>query len=104
MNEKNFVEQIQIFSKDLDIDIVKKILVFDEVSSTNIKCKELAQNSEPEGTIVVSQIQKKVVEDLIESGIHLRVVFIFQLSCNPNVNPARQRSFHCLPRFQYVKQ
>lgn len=59
MNEKSFVEETQDFSKNLDIGIVKKFVVFNEISSTNIKAKELAQKGEPEGTIVLSEIQKQ---------------------------------------------
>ena len=59
MNKIDFIEKTTAFSKTLDIDLVKKLVIFDEINSTNLKAKELAQKNADEGTIVISKIQKK---------------------------------------------
>ena len=59
MIDNKFTEKTLNFFKTLDIDLVKKFIVFDEVSSTNIKAKELAIYGEYEGTVVIARIQKK---------------------------------------------
>lgn len=88
MSNKKFVEETQVFSKDLDIDIVKKIIAFSELSSTNSKAKELAQKDEPEGTIILSEIQKSGrgrfnrVWESPEGGLYLSV--ILRPICKPD--------------------
>lgn len=59
MNENNFIEQTRDFSKHLYIELVKQFFVFEEIPSTNAKAKDLARAGKVEGTIVLSQIQKK---------------------------------------------
>ncbi|UCD13176.1 MAG: biotin--[acetyl-CoA-carboxylase] ligase [Thermoplasmatales archaeon] len=59
MKECSFIGKTLDFSKSLDIDLVKKFVVFDEIPSTNIEAKELAENGEGEGTVVLARIQKK---------------------------------------------
>ena len=59
MSENNFVGKTHDFSKHLRIDLVKQFVVFEEVSSTNAKAKDLVQEGKIEGTVVLSQIQKK---------------------------------------------
>jgi len=59
MNIENFVEKTKNFAENLDIKLVKNFVVFNEISSTNLKAKELAQKNAGEGTIVISKIQKK---------------------------------------------
>ena len=58
MNEHTFKEKILVFSKSINIDLIKKFVVFDEISSTNIKAKELAQDDGAEGTVVIARMQK----------------------------------------------
>ena len=57
MKETKFVTKTTNFSKNLHIDLVKKMLVFDEVNSTNITAKELAQAGAEEGTVVIARKQ-----------------------------------------------
>ncbi len=57
MKEIKFVKKTTDFSKNLHIDLVKKMLVFDEVDSTNIIAKELAQAGAEEGTVVIARKQ-----------------------------------------------
>lgn len=57
MSETPFVEQTKTFFQEVDIPLIKKTIVFDFLSSTNAKAKELAQQGESEGTIVLSQTQ-----------------------------------------------
>jgi BirA family biotin operon repressor/biotin-[acetyl-CoA-carboxylase] ligase len=57
MKETKFVKKTTDFSKNLHIDLVKKMLVFDEVNSTNITAKELAQAGAEEGTVVIARRQ-----------------------------------------------
>jgi len=59
MKEESYIDKTKDFAKTLDINLVSKFLVFDEISSTNLKAKELAQKNANHGTIVISQIQKK---------------------------------------------
>ena len=58
MKNSTFIKKTIEFGKNLDIDLAKKFIVFDEVESTNNKAKEFAEDSE-EGTIIISKIQKK---------------------------------------------
>jgi len=59
MKDTTFIEKTLNFSKNLCIDLVKKIIVFDEILSTNSEAKKLARKGEEEGTVVIAQIQKK---------------------------------------------
>jgi len=59
MNSNTYVENTTDFCRNLGIDLVKNVFVFDELSSTNIKAKELAQNGKEEGTVVISRVQTK---------------------------------------------
>lgn len=60
MNESSFVDKIsELETKHIRKGFVKKILVFDELSSTNSAVKDLAIQGEGEGTLVLSQVQKK---------------------------------------------
>ena len=64
-NKKSYIEEIFFtektfkFFKNLQSDFYKKIAVFEDISSTNIKAKELAKNTEDEGTIIISKTQSK---------------------------------------------
>jgi BirA family biotin operon repressor/biotin-[acetyl-CoA-carboxylase] ligase len=57
MKETLFVKKTLEFSKNLHIDLVKKLFVFNEVDSTNRIAKELALANAEEGTVVVARTQ-----------------------------------------------
>ena len=57
MKETVFVKKTKEFSKKLNINFVKKLLVFNELDSTNSTAKEFAQANAEEGTIVIARIQ-----------------------------------------------
>jgi len=57
MKNTRFIKNPSYFSKNLGINLIKKIYVFDELNSTNDYAKELAIKGEDEGTIVISRIQ-----------------------------------------------
>lgn len=59
MNDDIFIEKTLDLSKKIDIGFVKKFVVFDKLSSTNTKAKELARNGEEEGTVVIARMQQK---------------------------------------------
>lgn len=88
MKDKTYIEETQDFSKTLDIDIVDKFVAFDEISSTNLKAKELAQKNAKHGTIVISQIQKKGrgrfdrVWESPEGGLYFSIVL--KPECKPD--------------------
>ena len=87
MIDNTFIEKTLDFSNNIDIDLVKKIIVFDEISSTNIKAKELARNGEEEGTVVIARIQKEGrgrfdrIWESPEGGVYLSVIL------RPDVSP-----------------
>ena len=88
MKDNTFIEKTLDFSKNLDIDFVKKIIVFDEIPSTNSKAKELVRKGEGEGTIVIARIQKKGrgrfdrLWESPEGGLYLSI--ILRPDCPPN--------------------
>jgi len=88
MNEESYIEKIKDFAKTLDINLVSEFVVFDEISSTNLKAKELAQKNVAEGTIVISKIQKKGRGrfdrnwESPEGGLYLSVVL--KPDCKPD--------------------
>lgn len=88
MKDTMFIEKTLDFSKNLNINFVKKIIVFNEIPSTNSKAKELAQKGEEEGTIVISRIQKKGrgrfdrLWESPEGGLYLSI--ILRPDCPPN--------------------
>jgi len=59
MIENHFIQKTQDLSKKISIDFYKKFFVFNELSSTNTMAKKLAKDGEPEGTVVISRIQKQ---------------------------------------------
>ncbi|MBN2066015.1 MAG: biotin--[acetyl-CoA-carboxylase] ligase [Candidatus Thermoplasmatota archaeon] len=59
MSETSFVEQTKTFFQELDVPMVQKPLVFDSLSSTNAKAKELAQQGAQEGTVILSRTQEQ---------------------------------------------
>lgn len=59
MRKKTFVEDIQQFSKNLQIGFVKKLLVFDMLDSTNSTAKDFARADAEEGTIIIARTQCK---------------------------------------------
>jgi len=59
MKDNAYIKKTLDFFQNIDMDLVKNFVVLDEVSSTNEKARELAQNGEGEGTVVIAQIQNK---------------------------------------------
>jgi BirA family biotin operon repressor/biotin-[acetyl-CoA-carboxylase] ligase len=59
MKERAFVKKTREFSKRLHIDVVKNLLVFDELDSTNSTAKELALAGAEEGTVVLARTQNQ---------------------------------------------
>jgi BirA family biotin operon repressor/biotin-[acetyl-CoA-carboxylase] ligase len=59
MKKKEFREKTLVIASNLVTGLVKKVRVFDTVSSTNTKAKEFARKGEPHGTVLISRAQKK---------------------------------------------
>lgn len=78
MKDNAFIKKTLDFSKSLDIDLVKKVIVFDKTPSTNSKAKELA--GKQEGTVVIARVQKKGkgrldrVWESPEGGVYLSII------------------------------
>lgn len=87
MNSDDFIEKTLDLSKNIDVDLVKKFVVFNEISSTNSKAKELAQDGEAEGAVVIAQMQKSGrgrfdrVWESPEGGLYLSLIL------KPDVSP-----------------
>ena len=58
MIEQDLKDKILDDIKTIKSPIVKKIYIYDELPSTNIKAKEFAQTGEKEGTIILAFTQK----------------------------------------------
>jgi BirA family biotin operon repressor/biotin-[acetyl-CoA-carboxylase] ligase len=58
MIEQNFKDKILDIIQTIKSPIVKKIYIYDELPSTNIKAKEFAKKGEREGTIILAFTQK----------------------------------------------
>lgn len=88
MNEENYIEETKNFAKKLDINLASKFVVFNKISSTNIKAKELAQKNAKHGTIVISKVQKKGrgrfdrLWQSPEGGLYFSI--ILKPQCEPN--------------------
>jgi BirA family biotin operon repressor/biotin-[acetyl-CoA-carboxylase] ligase len=82
-----FFKKTMDLAKSLNIDLARKFVVFNEVSSTNIIAKELARRGEKEGVVVVARVQKKGrgrfdrVWESPDGGLYLSVIL------RPNVTP-----------------
>ncbi len=59
MDETSFDKKSMEFSKTLAVDVVKKLLVFENLDSTNRTAKDLARGGAEEGTVVLAQTQSK---------------------------------------------
>lgn len=59
MDETSFDKKSTEFSKNLAVDVVKKLLVFENLDSTNRTAKDLARGGAEEGTVVLAQTQSK---------------------------------------------
>jgi len=57
MKKSTFVKKTEEFSKHLQSNFVKQLVVFDELDSTNTTAKELAVAGAEEGTIVIARTQ-----------------------------------------------
>lgn len=80
MKKSTFIDQTTNFIKNLKMNFIKKIIVLDEVTSTNNNARELARKGAKEGTIVIAKKQIKGrgrFERLWESpkgGLYLSIV------------------------------
>jgi BirA family transcriptional regulator, biotin operon repressor / biotin---[acetyl-CoA-carboxylase] ligase len=80
MKEKTFVKITEEFSKNLSVDSVKKLFVFEMLDSTNRAAKDLAYAGAAEGTIVIAHTQKEGRGRLDrkwqspEGGVYLSVI------------------------------
>lgn len=80
MKKISFTEKTFNFFKNFQCNFYKKIVIFEEVSSTNTKAKELASNNEVEGTIVISKKQlegrgrNNRVWQSPEGGLYLSII------------------------------
>jgi len=87
MKRSDFIKKTLNFSKKINSCFIKKFYVFDELSSTNIKAKELAQDGEAEGTVVIAQMQKSGRGrfdrrwESPDGGLYLSIIL------KPNVSP-----------------
>lgn len=59
MDKKSFIEKSSEFSKNLAVGFVKKLLVFQNLDSTNLTAKDLARGGAEEGTVILAQTQRK---------------------------------------------
>lgn len=59
MSQNNFIEEMRDFSNYFSNNLVKRLIVYDELPSTNAKGKKLALNGAEEGTVILARIQKK---------------------------------------------
>ncbi len=88
MSESSFIKQTETFFQEINNPLAHNVFVFDSLSSTNEKAKELAQQGEPEGTIVVSRIQEQGRGRFDrtwvspEGGLYFSI--ILRPSCKPN--------------------
>ena len=86
MNIQKFIEKNSELLKNIDIDLVKKVVVFDETSSTNTKAKEIARTGE-EGALIIARTQTKGrgrfnrIWHSPEGGLYFSVIL------KPNISP-----------------
>ncbi|MBN1860998.1 MAG: biotin--[acetyl-CoA-carboxylase] ligase [Candidatus Thermoplasmatota archaeon] len=80
MDKRTFREKTEEFSKNLHVDFVKKILVFDNLQSTNSSAKDLARTGAEEGTIVLARTQSQGrgrfdrIWQSPEGGVYLSII------------------------------
>jgi BirA family transcriptional regulator, biotin operon repressor / biotin---[acetyl-CoA-carboxylase] ligase len=80
MKKSLFVKKTEEFSRKLESDFVKQLIVFDELDSTNITAKELAQKGAEEGTVVIAQTQTQGrgrfdrIWQSPEGGVYLSII------------------------------
>ncbi len=80
MKETMFVKKTMEFSEKLHSDIVKKLLVFERLDSTNSTAKELARAGANDGTIVIAQTQNQGrgrfqrIWESPEGGVYLSLI------------------------------
>ncbi len=58
MTNSDFIKKKLNFSKKINSCFIKNFYVFDELSSTNAKAKELVKDDDLEGTVVIARMQK----------------------------------------------
>jgi len=59
MSKNNFIEEMRDFSNSLKTKLVKRLIIYDEVSSTNVEGKKLVKAGAEEGTVILARSQKK---------------------------------------------
>jgi len=96
MNEIDFVEEALDFSKTLELDLAKKIHAFDDISSTNMKAKELAKKGAEQGTIVLSKIQTKGRGRFDRNWKSPEDGLYFSIILRPNCKPEKATIFPLL--------
>jgi len=80
MKSSPFIEISTDFFKNLENDFIKKIIVYNQLSSSNTKAKELVKKGAEEGTIVITKIQKKGkgrfdrLWESPEGGVYLSII------------------------------
>ena len=88
MNSSHFVKKTLKFFKTTNSDFIKKMYVYDNISSTNRKAKEFAKKGADEGTIVIAKHQTKGrgridrVWESPEGGAYLSI--ILRPTCTPD--------------------
>ena len=88
MNSSHFVKKTLKFFNTANSDFIKKMYVYDNISSTNRKAKEFAKKGADEGTIVVAKHQTKGrgrfdrVWESPEGGVYLSI--ILRPPCTPD--------------------
>jgi BirA family biotin operon repressor/biotin-[acetyl-CoA-carboxylase] ligase len=102
VEENFFTKKTFNFFKNLKSDFYKKIAVFEEIKSTNIKAKELAKNNEDEGTIILSKTQlmgrgrNKRIWHSPDGGLYISVIL------RPKVNTKNVNLFPLLGALSIV--
>lgn len=87
MNDDTFVKKTLDSLKKMDVSFVKNFVVFNEISSTNTKAKELIKENVKDGTIVISRIQKsgrgrfKRFWESPDGGLYLSIIL------RPDISP-----------------
>jgi BirA family biotin operon repressor/biotin-[acetyl-CoA-carboxylase] ligase len=86
MKETPFIKKIGEFSRNLRIEFVKKIIVFDTLDSTNGTAKDLAAAGAEEGTVVLARRQQHGrgrfdrIWESPDGGMYLSLILRPQLS------------------------
>ncbi|MBN1280588.1 MAG: biotin--[acetyl-CoA-carboxylase] ligase [Candidatus Thermoplasmatota archaeon] len=86
MTESAFVKKTKIFSHSLQADVVKNLLAYDEIESTNSTAKQLASAGAEHGTVVLAKTQSQGrgrfdrTWESPEGGVYLSIILRPQVS------------------------